>query len=218
MRAVGIWAIALVFYGAFLLWYDNWDGPLTAAEIEEYSKRLEDRAGAPDAERRAALRAFLEEDDGSEFFMLNLIRVHEGDVVDPGSGEPQPAPDVLEVYTDYVMPQIFRRAGHPAFAGPAAGRYLDDWGVEPDPGWSFAGVIRYRSRRDMMEMATDPAFDAKHAYKIAGMANTLAFPVAPAVFFVGPRAWLALALALLASLGQLALGRSQRGSAGHRLR
>ena len=209
MRAAGVWAIALIFYGVFLLWYDNWDGPLTAAQIEEYTKRLEARGGTPDAERRAALRAFLEADDGGEFFMLNLIRVPEGDVVDPGSGEPKPASEVLAVYTDYVMPQIFRRGGHPAFAGPAAGGYLDDWAVEPDPGWTFAGVIRYRSRRDLMEMAVDPSFDAKHAYKIAGMANTLAFPVAPALFFVGPRAWLALALALLASLAQLLLRRGR---------
>ncbi len=91
MRGVGIWAIALVVYGAFLLWYDNWDGPLTAVEIEDYTKRLEARADAPDPERRAALSAFLEADDGGEFFMLNLIRVHEGDVVDPDSGSPQPA-------------------------------------------------------------------------------------------------------------------------------
>ena len=209
MRGVGIWAIALVVYGAFLLWYDNWDGPLTASEIEGYTERLEARAVAPDPARRAALLAFLEADDGGEFFMLNLIRVSEGDVVDPDSGDPRPASAVLEVYTDYVMPQIFRRAGHPAFAGAAAGRYLERWGVEPDPGWTFAGVIRYRSRRDLMEMATDPGFDAKHAYKLAGMANTLAFPVAPTAFFVGPRSWLALALALLASLGHLMLGRSR---------
>lgn len=210
MRGVGIWAIALVVYGGFLLWYDNWDGPLTASEIEVYTERLAARAETPDPKRRAALIAFLEADDGGEFFMLNLIRVPEGDVPDPDSGEPRPASEVLAVYTDFVMPQIFRRGGHPAFAGPAAGGYVDAWGVEPDPGWTFAGVIRYRSRRDLMEMATDPGFDAKHAYKIAGMASTLAFPVSPSVFFVGPRAWLALAVALLAALIHLALGRSRR--------
>ncbi len=116
MRAVGIWVIALVFYGAFLLWYDSWDGPLAAAEIEEYTKRLEARAGALDAERRAALRAFLEEDDRGEVFMLNL----------------------------------------------------DDWGVEPDPGRTLAGVIRYRSRRDMMEMATDSSPSAVEPGRGAG--------------------------------------------------
>jgi hypothetical protein len=69
--------------------------------------------------------------------------------------------------------------------------------------------LAYRSRRDLMEMATDPGFAAKQAYQIAGMAKTLAVPVAPAVLFVGPRAWLALGFAVLASLGHLTMGRSR---------
>ena len=85
---------------------------------------------------------------------------------------------------------------------------VEHWGVEPDPGWSMAGVIRYRSRRDMIELATDPAFAPAHAFKIAAMSHTLAFPVAPGFTVLGPRVWLALVLGLLASLGQLLLGRS----------
>ena len=61
----------------------------------------------------------------------------------------------------------------------------------------------------MMELATDPAFEPAHAYKIAAMANTLAFPVAPAFMFFGPRVWVALVLALTAALGQLALRRAR---------
>ena len=37
------------------------------------------------------------------------------------------------------------------------------------------------------------------------MANTLAFPVAPATLLLGPRVWVALLLALLAALGHLAV-------------
>jgi hypothetical protein len=94
--------------------------------------------------------------------------------------------------------------------GPAAGRYLEYWGVEPDPGWTFAGVIRYRSRRDMMELATDPAFDPAHAYKIAAMTNTLAFPVSPALVMLGPRVWVGLLLALLAALAHVVLQSRRR--------
>jgi hypothetical protein len=103
------------------------------------------------------------------------------------------------------MPALFKRAGHPIFVGPAAGGYLEHWGVEPNPGWTFAGIIRYRSRRDMIVLATDPAFDPAHAYKIAAMANTLAFPVTPAMTFFGPRVWMALVLLLLAALAHLML-------------
>ena len=69
-------------------------------------------------------------------------------------------------------------------------------------------MIRYRSRRDMIELATDPAFAPAHAFKLAAMTHTLAFPVAPGVVFLGPRVWVGLVLALLAALGQL-LARSR---------
>ena len=203
MTAFWIWGAALIVYGAFSLWYNNWKGPLTPTEVDAFIERIAEGAGARDPEREAAARAFLEADDGGEFFMLNLIRLREEPVAVDG-GEPQPADRVLERYTGYFMPDLFKRAGHPIFAGPAAGRYLEHWGVEPDPGWTFSAVVRYRSRRDMMVLATDPGFAPAHAYKIAAMANTLAFPVAPAMVFFGPRVWVALALALLASTGHLA--------------
>jgi hypothetical protein len=57
----------------------------------------------------------------------------------------------------------------------------------------------------MIELATDPAFEPAHVWKVAAMANTLAFPLRPTFVIVGPRVWLALGLALLATLGQLAL-------------
>ena len=137
--------------------------------------------------------------------MLNLIRLHEGPVATPDSEEPKPARRVLERYTRYFMPALFRRAGHPVFLGPAAGGYVEHWGVEANPGWTFSGVIRYRSRRDMMELATNPAFDPAHAFKIAAIANTLAFPVAPGTLIVGSRVWVGLVLALLAALGLLVI-------------
>lgn len=211
MHAGWIWGAALLLYGAFSLWYNNLRGSLGADEIE----RLLERAQATskvEPERLATLRRFLEADDGGEFFMLNLVRLQPGPVATPGSGEPQPARRVLSGYTDHFMPALFARAGHPALFGRAAGGYLEEWGVAPDPAWSFAGVIRYRSRRDMMELATDPAFEPAHVFKVAAMASTLAFPLRPAFVVAGPRVWLALGLALLAALGQLALQAARPGA------
>jgi hypothetical protein len=204
MQAGAIWAGALLFYAVFSLWYNNWRGPLTAAEIDGFMARLQKNTGI-EADHLADARKFLEADDGREFFMVNLIRLQPGTVPMPGSGELVPARRVVEGYSKVFMPALFRHAGHPAFLGPAVGGYLESWGVEKNPGWTFAGVIRYRSRRDMAELATAPEFDPAHVYKIAGMANTLAFPVSPGMLAAGPRVWVALALALLASLGNLAL-------------
>ncbi len=209
MRPRTLWLGAVALYGLFWLWYDGFRGPLLPEEVETYMARFEARPEA-EPERLAVVRNFLESDDGGEFFMLNLIRFHEGEVAVPGSDDLEPARAVLEPYTRHFVPGLLRRAGHPAFVGDAAGRYVEHWGVEPDPGWSFSGVIRYRSRRDMIELATHPGFDDAHAFKIAALSHTLAFPVAPGLVLLGPRVWVALVLALLAALGQLALaGRSR---------
>ena len=202
--ALSLWGTALALYAAFWLWYVGIPNPLTPAEVDAALAQVE-VSQRPTPAQMTALRAFLEADDGGEFFMLNLVRMQPGEVEVPGGGAREPAPRALERYTGPFLGALLRRAGHPAFVAPAAGTYLERWNVAPDPGWSFAGVIRYRSRRDMIELVTDPAFEPWHAHKLAAIATTLAFPVAPARVWIGPRIWVALVVALLALALQLQL-------------
>jgi hypothetical protein len=207
-----IWSSALLVYLAFAGWYGGVRGPLRPDEVDAYMARLAQQGEPRDAGLLAAVRAFLEADDGREFFMVNLVRMHPGEVAVPGSDAREPSPRVLERYTRPFMGALLRRAGHPAFVAPAAATYLERWDVPPDPGWSFAGVIRYRSRRDMIELVVDPAFEPWHAHKLAAIANTLAFPVTPARIWIGPRVIVGLLLALAAALVHLTLAlRAQRG-------
>jgi hypothetical protein len=205
MAAAWIWGLAAALYAAFRLWYDGRRRPLRADEVEAAVARLRE---APDTtpERLERMRRFLEADDGGEFVMLNLVRLHPEPVARPGGGASEPAERVLEAYTRPFLRALLRRAGHPLFVGPAAGGYLEAWGVEPDPGWSFAGLIRYRSRRDLVALATHPAFEPAHVFKRAAVANTLAFPVRPRLRVgLSPRGAAALVLALAAALAHLAL-------------
>ncbi len=206
MDPLWIWLAAAAAYGLFALWYHNRSGPLRPEEIEAHLARLAERPEAPDPERLAELRRFLEADDGGEFFMVNLIRLHPDPVPDPETGTPRPAAEVLRRYTGAFMRRVLRRAGHPTFFAPAAGACIEQWGVEPDPGWTFAGIVRYRSRRDLIELVADPRFDADHAFKVAALRSTLAFPAAPATVVAGPRMAVGLGLALAAALGHLFLG------------
>jgi hypothetical protein len=204
MTAVAIWLVAGCVYLAFWSWYVGFRGALTPAEVDDAMKRLARDEGIDD-ERRATMRRFLETDDGGEFFMVNLIRLSPEPVRPPDGGPAVPAQRVLEGYTGPFMRALLRRGGHPALVGRAAAGYLETWGVEKNPGWSFAGCIRYRTRRDLVAMATMPAFAHIHPFKRAAMSNTLAFPIAaPARMFFSPRVVAALALALAAALAQLA--------------
>lgn len=205
MKTYLVWLPALVCYAAFLGWYINWQGPLRPAEVERLMQRLEaSGAGGNGRNDLEIMRTFLESDDGHEFFMLNLVRVAPGTVADPVTGEQRAAREVVEGYTRVFMPALFARGGHPAIVGRKIGGYFDAWGVEPDPGWTIMGYMRYRSRRDLAMLASDPRFAGAHEFKFAAMPNTYSFPTRPQLMaLASPVVWTGLLLALAAAMTQI---------------
>ncbi len=181
---VVLWSILAALYLGFRVWYDGGGGPLTAEEVARYLARFQERGVKP--ERLDTLRAFLAGDTGAEFVMANFIHFHER----PGAQEE------LDRYMAHMYPELLKRACHPVLAGPVVARALDYWGVEGGERWSLVGLVRYRSRRDMLEIATHPAFADAHAFKTAAMQQTIAIPLEPFVNLASPR-WIAL-LALIA--------------------
>lgn len=199
-----IWAIALVLYAVFILWHENWRGPLRPAEVDRLLVRLKER-GETDPETEVIFERFMRADKGRQFFMLNLIKLHSEQVRHPDTNALVPAPTLLQSYFRPFMKQMLLRAGYPAYLGAVRGGYVEAWGVEPNPGWHAVGMIRYRSRRDLMEVILNPAFSDIHGYKHQAIATTLAFPAETRMsFLLTPRLWVALLLVSLASLLHLA--------------
>ncbi|MEM1113325.1 MAG: hypothetical protein AAGI11_15540 [Pseudomonadota bacterium] len=206
--AIAIWGAALVLYLAFRLWYDGIRKPLTAEEVEEFTHHLEQRAehGA-DKQDIAVLRKFMEEDDGKEFIMVNLVQFNPSPVEHPDTGQGVKAQELLLEYFKPLMKLFLRRAGHPVLSTRVVGGYMDAWNTPPNPGWHVAGLIRYRSRRDaMLATMADAEFDHIHKYKAAALRQTFAIPAQKSMgLYASPRVTLALVLALAAALLQLAL-------------
>lgn len=204
MKTFLVWAVAVAVYGAFLAWYQSWRPPLSGEEVDALMAKIAASGAGEDGRNDlAVIRRFLEEDDGREFFMLNLVRVDPGEVTGP-DGRVRPAREVVEGYTRVFMPALFARAGHPAIVGRKIGGYFDSWGVEPDPGWTIMGYMRYRSRRDLAELVIDPRFSGAHDYKFAAMPNTYSFPTRPQLLaMVSPRVWVGLLVALVAAVAQI---------------
>lgn len=200
-----VWPVAAVVYGCFRLYYDNWRGRLTADEIDAFMATVQERGGG-ELNDLAVVRRFLEEDDGREFVMVNLVRVPDSMVTDPDTGGQVPAEAMMRAYTKAFMPRLLKHGGHPALATRKVGGYVDAWMVDPDPGWSIVGFMRYRSRRDMMKMVVDPTFEDAHKYKILGVAETFSFPSQPILrLYATPRVWVFLVLALAAALVQVGI-------------
>jgi hypothetical protein len=205
---ITVWIVAAIIYLAFRLWYDGWRKPLTPSEVEHFSQIIGDRVERGlEAQDIAIVRKFMEEDDGREFIMVNLIQFNPSPVTHPDSGEDVKAQELVQEYFKPLMKTFMRRAGHPVLVSRAVGGYLDAWGTPPDPGWHAAGLIRYRSRRDAMQASlSSPAFDGIHQYKVAALKQTFAFPTQiQTALYVSPRVMVALVLALGASLLQIVL-------------
>jgi hypothetical protein len=200
-----IWAAALAAYVLFRLWYDNWSGPLKQSEVDAFLAKLEGRCDAT-GNSPEVLRAFLEADDGREFVMLNLVKAQLDQVHDPASGQRVQGIELLRRYSKRFMPLLLRNGGHPGLVGRKVGGYIDAWNTTPDPGWTLFGLMRYRSRRDLMKLVMDPAFVDTHPEKILGTLATFSFPTQRMIsLYLSPRVTVALLLALLAALTHLAL-------------
>ena len=198
------WPAALALYAVFRCWYDNWRGPLRAAEIDTFMAQMR-KAPSDGFTDPAVLRAFLEADDGREFVMCNLVGLHRQARPHPETGEPTSALALIRHYVRHFVPVLVRHGGHPLIGARKVGGYLDSWETPLDPGWSMSGLMRYRSRRDMMKLALDPALVHAHPFKKAATATTFSFPTQIVVAFaLRPRVWVALVLALAASLAHLA--------------
>ena len=172
-----IWFLPALFFALFLFWYTPTGGPLSDVEIDNFIVKMEENGSSREA--IAMIRQFGEEDTGKHFIMINNIDYNEtpGNVVGAAPGEN--AQQLMDRYMGHMIPAMLSRGSHPVMMGPAAYRSMDVIGVEGVDIWDMGGLVRYRSRRDFLEIVTDPAFSGKHHFKAAALEKTIAFPVEP---------------------------------------
>jgi hypothetical protein len=196
-RTHWIWAILVSLYVLFFSWYTSFGGPLTEEEIAHYISLAESGEPAATPERIARIRKFMEEDTGDDFVMINVIDMYDTPLQVEGVELWESSEDVLAKYMEYMFPQLFKRACHPVLFGTAAANAMDIMNADGMERWSTGAGMRYRSRRDMLDIAMNPEFVASHDFKIAAMAKTIAFPIDPWIQGGDPRFVLALILAAL---------------------
>lgn len=192
-RATTIWTLTVLLYVSFYAWYTGFGGPLSPEEIEMYLERIEQGDDA-DPERIERLRTFLEEDTGNDFVMVNAILMRDQPLREEGVRPDETSQEVLNRYMAYMWPALLKRACHPVLMGQAIAPAMDVWGIENAEHWTTAGLMRYRSRRDLMEIAATPEFNGPHVFKIAAMEKTVAFPVETVINLGDPRLLLGLLL------------------------
>ena len=182
-----LWAAPGLLWLALCFWYTNTSGPITAEEREAILAAAAQEGWSD--ERLSGIERFMVEDDGGQFLMVNLLDL---------AADPEASAN-MDRYMEHMLPALLARACHPAFAGNVVHQAMDLAGIEGAETWDSVGIVRYRSRRDLLEIALNPVFSDKHDYKIEALAKTIAVPVAPSIYLSDLR--LLLLLVLLAVIG-----------------
>ncbi|MFT7220649.1 MAG: hypothetical protein ACI8Z1_002268 [Candidatus Azotimanducaceae bacterium] len=170
-----IWILVPVIYGAFSLWYFNWRGPISSSEVDAFMSSFNESKGSKHTDAEV-FRRFLEEDDGGEFVMLNLVKLHEGDVEHPKTGEKMPASRVIGEYFGPFALSLLKRGGHPVFQARTIGGNIDSWNADDNVDFGVTAMMRYKSRRDLVELVVEPFFSDAHLYKLAAIHRTISYP------------------------------------------
>jgi hypothetical protein len=195
-----------LLYVAFLVWYGGRGKPLSDAEVNALLAEMQQRAGKQgQVEASPILQQFRElakSDDGQEYYMVNLLKFRKRASYLAGSQYGDDPMAANDRYNRAIIPLLLRHGGHPVFAGQVQGQFIHPDGADD---WDQVGMVRYRSRRDMLKMAIEIAGMGIDVHKWAALEKTQVFPVKPFVNLTFIRVTVAVLLISIAALVRLLL-------------
>ncbi|ARN75224.1 hypothetical protein [Oceanicoccus sagamiensis] len=175
-----LWLISALLYLVFFSWYTDFRPPLSDQEIDSWkASRLADNAD-PAAISRAE-QAF-RNDSGGQLLMINLIDYNENPGLVKGAQAGESAEDLMMRYMQHMLPAMLARGSHPVLVGDTVADVFDWMGIEGAEHWDSGSVFRYRSRRTLFDIVSNPAFVGEVHFKHAAISKTIAIPVAPQLF------------------------------------
>lgn len=166
--------VLLALYAAFWTWQTPFwlRGALTPEEVDFHFQLMEKNLAMPAGEKAAVLarlRAWALADDGKPVFMLNLMRYYPQ--LRRFEGAPEFAGTPLEsnaYYETAVTPLAFAAGAYPLFGGMTQGENIIEDSAELD-NWSRVIVMRYPSRRAVLELFANPAYAPLEPYKMTAL-------------------------------------------------
>ncbi len=165
VKRIGIGALAGgVIFLALMYWYQWNASPLSDADVDDYMNRIEAQSQTPGGRHDLpALRKFLSEDDGRPIYTVNLYKFH--DVADypvslglTGSGE-----EAYNRFSSVMIKLMAVRGSHPVFGS--------SWSDQTNGDWDRIVIVRYRSRRDLVDLFATQEFAEASLHKWASIKN-----------------------------------------------
>ena len=193
MTVIIVAGVLAIAYILFLFWYYPIPRPLSKQEVENYVRlmaEMRNKAGKDSANTFDIVRKFGLEDDGKEFFMVNMVKYYEQPQYKDGTVDGSTAQEANYRYVRNTMPLLLKRACHPyGIFKPALN--LSSINRQDDSYWDNVSAVRYRSRRDFFNMVTSPQWQAGYGHKVASLRDNpnmpskgmVALPVVPITVF-----------------------------------
>ncbi|MBL6700135.1 MAG: hypothetical protein ISP98_11445 [Luminiphilus sp.] len=207
-QRLALWLGCALLYGIFVGWYTDFGGPLSEAEIQDFVAKTDDRDLGGSATRETLLE-FLRNDTGRQFLMINAVDLAKNPPTIAGAPPNADAQTLIDLYMEYMIPELLSNASHPVVVGKSVANSLDLLGIEGAEEWSDGAIMRYRSRRTLMDIISNPEFYDRHDFKLAGLEKTIAFPIEPRIHLGDLRLMLGLLLLAATALIDARLARRQ---------
>jgi hypothetical protein len=207
-----LWLGSVLLYALFVSWYTDFDGPLTEAEIQAFIVKTQDQDLGGDPSARGALLEFLRNDTGQQFLMFNAVDLAKNPPEMEGAPPDADAETLIDLYMEHMIPALLSRASHPVVVGKSVADSLDLLGIEGAEEWSDGAIMRYRSRRTLIDIIGNPEFYERHDFKLAGLEKTIAYPIEPRIHLGDLR--LLFGLFLLAATALIDARLARKGTSG----
>ncbi|MFQ3200263.1 MAG: hypothetical protein ACI9SK_000977 [Zhongshania sp.] len=192
--SITVWAVAVAIYALFWLWYVGPRKRISPEEADKIVEVFDKSTHSHTSAQIKALRDFFADDDGRDFVMVNLIHLRK---------PVKESSKMLAKYQNIFLGALIRKAGHPVLIAKRSGGNLELVNCEENNDWAAAGMIRYRSRRDLMEILPGTLGSEHHKLKLDSLEKTIAYPSSDWFMLGGPRIVVALIVALAACIAQL---------------
>lgn len=146
----------------FMFWYSWNTTVLSTKEIEAYLAQIEQQQHSQGGKHDLpALRHFLEHDDGRPFYTVNLYKYRKMASYSSSAIATESGLEAYERFSQVMIPLMLQRGSHPIFGS--------NWVDLANSYWDRIVIVRYRSRRDLVDIFATDDFASASRYKWASL-------------------------------------------------
>lgn len=167
MKSPFIISLSLVLI-AFIFWYNGSGQALSSNEINSYLNTIAAQPNNPGRHDLQQLERFMRKDDGRGFYTVNFYQFNQQAQYPQGHPGEGTGLQAFAKFRPIMLQQLAKHASHPVFGS--------NW-IDSGTSWQSLVIVRYRSRRDIIDIFASDAFAQASIHKWAALKQNQRFIV-----------------------------------------